>query len=818
MKQRRALSTVVGAVFFLIAIITAASYLTSSMNLFEDFSENVIAAEQERENRKKESFDISRLTIVNNKINLDIYNSGDIPISFSRLWIENVTGVDQVYRFDLNQTVAPGNMVEDILQFLPFTALSTESYKMKLVTDRGITKEFSVNASTDPLNLQLFALPEEVPTNFKTTILLSVTNNSTQNTIYTNIQPILNLTSLGATAQLESSMPDPHPVLEKGNSAIFEWTFKISGNDGDKIQFEASILNGAPGNTITKEVSVKVVEFAEESGSSLESKFLTSSSAPDNILFFHKENFDALGQRQMWASIPEDNVGEIIDFSFIDPIFYSNTDGNVTSNIPAGKWNATLRYISSPMPPSLTHTGNTTETMSYHFESDLNSPLDTTTNTVMTLASGSQRPLWIPTGHQGAGAYHFSGNQYAMIGINDDNDLDASPTTTAGWFNAESTGPNDFQTIFYGENSSITDSFEIYLNPSGHLVFQLDASFTSRIATCTSAVDYRDDTWHHFAAVMPDDNDCKLYVDGVLQDQDSNPGSGTIILSGDIHIGAFTISPLTNGFHGMIDDIIHWDNYDLNESGQQEVEDLFNTNYGTSSHLVDFDISIVDEFGNDLGASDKIITQTLSYSFPYSSDFAEYSSPISDIWGQFNFTVITTQQRVIDPGERLMIQMTNIPKSIGNLDFKMVIDDTDVVSGLGSSFLQIPFPDKGIAGYGGYDNSDIGVIGIFNPGPADNWIKYQSRVIFEDENSAASYAAFIITADGTPLGPTQDSSVISVGNTVAVEFDRPRAQPGNVSSELVPEGRYRMYVFLDGYNSEGQVFLHTNYIGIVRVI
>ena len=82
MKKRRGLSTVVGGVFFLIAIITAASYLTSSMNLFEDFSENVIAAEQERENRKKESFDISRLTIVNDKINLDVYNSGDIPISF----------------------------------------------------------------------------------------------------------------------------------------------------------------------------------------------------------------------------------------------------------------------------------------------------------------------------------------------------------------------------------------------------------------------------------------------------------------------------------------------------------------------------------------------------------------------------------------------------------------------------------------------------------------------------------------------------------------------------------------------------------------
>ena len=127
MKQRRALTTVVGGVFFLIVIVTAASYLTYSMNLFESFSENVFAAEQERENRKKESFDISKLTIENNKINLDIHNSGDIPVSFTRLWIENVTGVDEVYKFDLNNTVTTGSTAEDILQTLPFVALETQS-------------------------------------------------------------------------------------------------------------------------------------------------------------------------------------------------------------------------------------------------------------------------------------------------------------------------------------------------------------------------------------------------------------------------------------------------------------------------------------------------------------------------------------------------------------------------------------------------------------------------------------------------------------------------------------------------------------------
>jgi len=50
-----------------------------------------------------------------------------------------------------------------------------------------------------------------------------------------------------------------------------------------------------------------------------------------------------------------------------------------------------------------------------------------------------------------------------------------------------------------------------------------------------------------------------------------------------------------------------------------------------------------------------------------------------------------------------------------------------------------------------------------------------------------------------------------------VEFDIPREQPGNPSSPLIPEGRYGMYVFLDGFDSEGQVFLHTSFIGVVRV-
>lgn len=815
MRQRRGLTTVVGAVFFLIAIITAASYLTYSMNLFESFSQSVFVAGQERENREKESFDISRVIIENGAINLDVYNSGDIPVSFSRIWIENVTGIDEVYKFDLDETVPTGITSKNILQDIPFVVVDTQSYKMKLVTDRGTTKEFSLNSSTDPLNLQLFALPETVPTNFKATILLTVTNNSTDDTIYTNIQPVLNVISLGANATLEGQPPSPFPVLEKGNTAIFEWNYRITGDDEEKVRFEAHILNDDPQNIVAKEITVQIIQFAEESGSALQSKFLTSDTAPDDILYFHKETLDSLGERQMWSSSAENNIGEIIDFNSNDAVFYTQSEANVTVNIPSGNWNTVFRYISSPMPESLNHTGISKETMAYHFEKDLSSPLDTTTNTVMTLGTGTNRPIWNPTIHQGAGAYEFLGNDYASITINDNNDLDDSPSTTTGWFNAHVSGPASTQMIYYGASGIGGDTYEIFLNSSGNLVFRVNAGNAGQIATCTSATNYKDGIWHHFVAIMPSDNSCVLYVDGVLRDSQSKLGTSSIILT-EIYVGASTNTG-TNGFNGYIDDIIHWDDYALDQIGQQEVTDLYNTNYGTSAHFLNFDIRIVDDLGNDLGLANKTITQSFNIPIKFASDFGEYAVPVSDIWGEFNFTSITNETRVIEDGQRLMLNMTFTPKLLGNLNLKMVIDDSDVVSGSGNSYLQIPFPDKSIPGYASYDNSGPGIISIFNPGPKDTWINYQSRVVFTDEITEIPYAAFITGSNSQLISPIQDSPPIFKETTTIFDFDRPRSQPGNTSSSLIPEGRYRMYVYLSGYDSTGQIFFQTNFVGVVRV-
>jgi hypothetical protein len=316
---------------------------------------------------------------------------------------------------------------------------------------------------------------------------------------------------------------------------------------------------------------------------------------------------------------------------------------------------------------------------------------------------------------------------------------------------------------------------------------------------------------------MPDDNDCELYVDGSLEDADTHGGNGAIILTGDSYLGARD-NIGTDGFNGLIDDLIHWDDYALDESTEGEVTDLFNTNYGMGGHLLNFEIKIVDESGNDLGLANKTITNTTNYPIKYFSDFGEYDLPLNDIWGEFVLSTPSIETRVLEPGERLMMNITDSPKNLGNLNLKMIVDDIDVVSGSGNSFLQFPLPDRSVPGYGSYDNSDIGSISIFNPGPTDNWIKYQSRVVFEDEDSGDPYASFITSSNNQTMGPTQDSPAILEGSTTIFEFDRPRSQPGNVNSDLIPEGRYKMFVFLDGYDSDGKVYFQTTFIGVVRVV
>lgn len=262
MKCRKGLSSVVGIVFVIIALLSVISYITYSMNILDKFNQSVLVTTQENMDRANEIFSVEKVSLNNNKFNITVQNNGNLPININRLWVENITHPsDWTYKYDVSQPVAPAEMVYNIGQNIPLTALESQSYKMKLVTERGNTKEFSVNsASFAPLNIQLVALPPTVSDGFTTGLIMLVTNNGSDTLI--NLAPQTPSKSSGlATCTLGSVSPPSYDTLPPGSTAIFRWDLTVSGLADESCTYTAQLQNPYPGNTAQATVTLKKLKI-----------------------------------------------------------------------------------------------------------------------------------------------------------------------------------------------------------------------------------------------------------------------------------------------------------------------------------------------------------------------------------------------------------------------------------------------------------------------------------------------------------------------------------------------------------------------------
>ena len=179
---------------------------------------------------------------------ITIHNTGELPIKFTRIWVNNVTdSAWPLQNFTVNEIATPQQIITNVGQGLNLQALESQAYSMKLITDRGNTKEFFINSpSQELLDLKLIALPETVPDGFRTTLLLTVTNNMTKNNILLNIKPVMQTpqVSEGASYTLISDMsPSQKSTLDKGDTGYFTWTYEITGSLNDSVIFTTSLQN-----------------------------------------------------------------------------------------------------------------------------------------------------------------------------------------------------------------------------------------------------------------------------------------------------------------------------------------------------------------------------------------------------------------------------------------------------------------------------------------------------------------------------------------------------------------------------------------------
>jgi len=376
MRNRRGLSSVVGIVFFVIAMTTAITYISFSMDTIERFGQSVIVKKSVDIDRANEEFKIVSSEIVNEKFNFTIQNLGTIPIKFTRLYVENKT--DSTWtpaRYTIDKKVTYAESITNVGQNIPLQALNTESYSMKLMTARGNAVQFFVNSvGTQPLNINLRAFPGTIPTGFQALLVLDVTNNAPNTSTLVNLQPVLDSVETCPSGECDIeyvSGPTPtiYDSLAPGDIASFEWVYTITGKSGDSVDFTASLVGGISEDTAT--VTVTTIQEAVESGTALTALDVKGITLNDDILIFHQEtdNVPGTNNYQMAASTTDGGIDGLriqLDEEYQDsrPQFWTNSAAEGIT-VPFGNWNVSMRLQSEAMPTILKGQG---ESLIFHFE------------------------------------------------------------------------------------------------------------------------------------------------------------------------------------------------------------------------------------------------------------------------------------------------------------------------------------------------------------------------------------------------------------------------------------------------------------------
>ncbi len=658
-------------------------------------------------------------------------------------------------------------------------------------------------------------------------VLLNVQPNSA---FTESIDKIINCPS-GACTYTHVSGPDPpsYPVLRAGDTAYFRWAYDLSGLDGDQITFTTSLENGISANTASATVTVTDVETALTAGTALKSEGLLGPQNPDDILIFHQEAFFTPQSAYQMHSGNADQSGTNLPMISTSPKFFTK-NGTLPIVVPQGVWNASLRYYSAAMPPSLTGDG---EDMIHHFE-ESGTPDDSGPNNInLTKCGGQKAPTFFSnSGPNGTGTYYFDSNQNDCMrvtggGINDIN-ISTEPDTTAFWFRHGTGQPSTTkQVLLVWDDNQDPDYYEIALGDGttanrGKIVFTYDENSGQTKCMSPSNSIVTDQKWHHVVAVRASLNNppgmippaisdrCYLYIDGVQVADGVAVGSGG---TSSVDIDRLTIGNNRqengNAFVGYLDDIVHWSDKALSPT---EAFDLYRTSYGVSAHKLNFVLSKTNQNGVPIPP---VIIASNNYPLEF-IDGKQISDNTDSKYPGANYT-FTLPQVSLAAGERLNFTMSY--SSGLNMFFR--IDDSSMTSPK-SSFIQTGGrPDNPFPSYFSHDRDNEVQFFVSNSGTSGMWMTYQgTRVTFDTISGTTSYAGLIHNVNGSNVDVNTDSILIPAGQIADMRFYRPQTIPKTpeVPANVIPTGTYNMYVFINGYDEMGKSFLRTFSVGLIQVI
>jgi len=238
-QNRRGLSSVVGALFFVILMIAGFSVLSLALDAQTDIVTTQRILSDIEIKKQQEEFGVSAYTYGGNLLNVTVNNQGQNPVEISSIWIVNKTLSDQPatrYAITYDDAFVPSGLISNVL-FHQALAMTPDTYDIKVISALGSIKtiEFNTAGSSNGLRAELITDAPDVIIGQNVTVAMIVTNSGFE--YIQNVKPEP-LSVSGAGSVIASTPHTPSSVnLNRGESVMFSWDYQVTGNSGDDLTF-----------------------------------------------------------------------------------------------------------------------------------------------------------------------------------------------------------------------------------------------------------------------------------------------------------------------------------------------------------------------------------------------------------------------------------------------------------------------------------------------------------------------------------------------------------------------------------------------------
>ena len=237
-KNRRGISSVVGALFFTVLMVAGFSVLSLALDAQTDIVTTQRVISDIELKKQQERFGIAVSTDANNYLDISVTNLGQNPVGISSFWIINKTLADAPatrYEIDYDQSFVTGGATSQILTSQTLTMIP-DTYDIKVVSTLGTIEiaELEVGlggSSSNSLQSVLLSNPPDIILGQNVTLAMVVTN--VGKLTIKDVTPVT--PSITPSASILTPLPsNPQPVdLLSGESIVFVWDYQT--NDASAI-------------------------------------------------------------------------------------------------------------------------------------------------------------------------------------------------------------------------------------------------------------------------------------------------------------------------------------------------------------------------------------------------------------------------------------------------------------------------------------------------------------------------------------------------------------------------------------------------------